>query len=201
MALPRSLALALCFLVTLTARDVAFRDAFALADIGETAISPNGANVLFTVNRRHLRDNRTESLLMEIPAPGGQAMLVRGAPEGASQIRWTADSKRIAFIAAKAIWVLEPATGKSHRVCAYDRSNSFLSKTGNALSWSPDGRWIAFAGTSEPWSAEPGTQLKEIFGRAGLTDRFDFGFRECATPGRRPGLGAKGRCGYRRRGR
>ena len=150
MAFPRSLVIVLCFLVTLPARDVTFRDAFALADIGETAISPNGATVLFTVTRRDPVANRTESRLMEIRAAGGQAMLVRGAPEGASQIRWTADSKRIAFIAAKAIWVLEPATGQSHRVCDYDRSNAFLSKAGNALSWSPDGQWISFAGTTEP---------------------------------------------------
>lgn len=146
----RGVVLPLCFLITLAARDVDFRDAFSLAEIGETAISPDGATVVFTISRRDLKNNRTESQLMEISAAGGVPALVRGAPEGASQIRWSPDSKRIAFTAAKALWVLDPATGKSHRVCAFDRSNAFLSKTGNALAWSPDGQWLAFSGTIEP---------------------------------------------------
>ena len=97
MTLLRLPALALGLLLTLPARDVDFRDSFALAEIGETAISPDGRTVLFTVNRRYWKENRTESLLMEIPAVGGEPMRVRGAPEGASHIRWSADSKRIAF--------------------------------------------------------------------------------------------------------
>lgn len=157
MTLLRRLAFTLGAVLAVSGRDVDFRDSFALAEIGETAISPDGRTVLFTVNRRSWQQNRTESLLMEIAAGGGEPRLVRGAPEGASHIRWAPDSRRIAFTAAKAIWVLEPETGKSHRVCAYGRSNAFLSKSGNELVWSPDGRWLAFAGTTErePAASDP----------------------------------------------
>jgi dipeptidyl aminopeptidase/acylaminoacyl peptidase len=145
-------------------RPMAPEDQFSIRDVGEIRISPDGATILYTESTRSVQENKTTSRLMKIAATGGAPEAVRGAPEGADNIRWSPDGTRIAFFASKdrkrAVWVLH--SGKLTRVCDYDRGNSFLSKSGSALAWSPDGKQLAFAGTLEP---KPGTQDPLVISR------------------------------------
>lgn len=130
-------------------------DFFSTKSIGELAVSPDGRTALFTVSTADLIANRTVSRLMRIPTKGGEPQAVAGALEGASGVRWAPDGSRFAYIAKNAIWVQSLQSPKPVRVCAYDHSNSFLSKAGNMLSWSPDGTQLAFAGTTERRPPEP----------------------------------------------
>jgi dipeptidyl aminopeptidase/acylaminoacyl peptidase len=129
-------------------------DLFAIRDIGEVQVSPDGSTVAFTLATTDLAANRVTTRLMTVPARGGQAQPVPGAPEGPSNIRWSPKGSRLAFFASRggrsAVWVADVATARLTRVCDYDRTNRFLSKAGNALAWSPDGTRLAFAGTTEP---------------------------------------------------
>ena len=71
-------------------------------------------------------------------------------PRGASNLRWSPDGKRLAFLRADAVWVMNWETKRVTRVSAYGQSNAYLAHAGNRLAWSPDGQWLAFAGTLEP---------------------------------------------------
>ena len=129
-------------------------DQFALQDVGEIRISPDGSTIVFSVTTTDVDANRTTSRLMRIPANGGAPVPLDAVPPGANTVRWSPDSRRIAFFAARdghnGLWVFDLSTETLTRVSDYDRSNSFLSKAGNWLAWSPDSSRLAFAGTLEP---------------------------------------------------
>jgi dipeptidyl aminopeptidase/acylaminoacyl peptidase len=123
-------------------------DLFTLKTIGEVQVSPDGSTILFTLTETDLKNNRNIERLMMLR--GSDVHAVPGAPEGATTPRWSRDGARFAYVAQKAIWVQATGDKTPKKICAYDRGNSFLSKSGNTLVWSPDGKQIAFAGTIEP---------------------------------------------------
>ena len=152
-------------------------DQFAITALREVAVSPNGRTALFTATSSDGARGRSTTRLMRVATDGGTPVEVGGAPTGVSSIRWAPDGRRVAFFAAPdgrlGLYVLELATRELTRVCDYDVSNAFISKSGNALAWSPDGRWLAFAGTTEP-TPDPGdpvviTRL-QYKSRTGLSD-------------------------------
>jgi dipeptidyl aminopeptidase/acylaminoacyl peptidase len=129
-------------------------DQFALQDVGEIRISPDASTVVFSVASTDLQANRSSSRLMRVAASGGAPAPLDGVPPGANTVRWSPDSRRIAFFApgdaGTALWVFDIASAQLVRVCSYDRSNRFIAKAGNWLAWSPDGSKLAFAGTLDP---------------------------------------------------
>jgi dipeptidyl aminopeptidase/acylaminoacyl peptidase len=152
-------------------------DQFALQDVGEIRIAPDGSTVVFSVATADLDENRTVSRLMRIPVNGGPPVPLDGVPAGANTVRWSPDSRRIAFFAHRdgrnGLWVYDLSTESLTRISDYDRSNSFLSKAGNWLAWSPDGSRLAFAGTVEPATrpADPYvTSRLQYKTRTGLAD-------------------------------
>ena len=164
---------------TAQARPIAPADVFALEEIGEIRISPDGSMVVFTVSTRDPQSNRITTRLMRIPASGGPPEAMSGTPEGVSSVRWSPDGSRIAFLAQDAVWVQRARGGKPARVCWYDRSNAFLTKAGNMLAWSPDGKQLAFAGTLE---ARPGQRDPLVI------DRMQYKTRTAIWDGRRTHL-------------
>ena len=137
-------------------------DQFAVTTLREVAVSPNGKTALFTAMETNLDQKRSTTRLWRVASDGGKPVEVNGAPTGASSIRWSPDGTRVAFFAAPdgrlGLYVLQLATRQLTRVCDYDRSNAFISKSGNALAWAPDGRRLAFAGTTES-KPEPGDPI------------------------------------------
>lgn len=129
-------------------------DLHTLQEPGEIRPSPDGSIVLFTLATRDLKANQSASKLMRLSPQGGSPSVVSGLPDGVDHVRWAPDGRRIAFFASRngkrALWVFDFGRKKLTRVCDYDRSNSFLSKSGNSLAWSPDGTRLAFSGTLDP---------------------------------------------------
>lgn len=137
-----------------SAAGMAAADQFAVRDVSDIQISPDGTTIVFSVATSDVGGNTTTSRLMKIPAAGGMPTELAGVPAGASMVRWSPDSSRLAFVAAAderlAIWTYDLSSATLTRVCDYDRTNRFVSKAGNGLAWSPDGKQLAFAGTLEP---------------------------------------------------
>lgn len=129
-------------------------DQLALREVGEIRISPDAGTVVFSVSTSDLSTNQTTTRLMRIPAAGGTPAPLEGVPDGAHTVRWSPDSRRIAFFAARdgtsALWTYDLVSGQVARICEYHRSNRFISKMGNALAWSPDGGRLAFVGATGP---------------------------------------------------
>ncbi len=131
-------------------------DQFALQDVGEIRISPDASTIVFSVAATDLQANRSTSRLMRVAASGGTPAPLEGVPPGANTVRWSPDGRKLAFFAARdgstALWVYDLESAQLTRVCAYDRTNRFMSKAGNWLAWSPDGARLAFAGSLDPVS-------------------------------------------------
>src|SRR5918995_4115248 len=131
-------------------------DQFALQEVGEIRISPDASTMVFSVATTELQANRATSQLMRIASRGGAPTLLEGVPAGANTVRWSPDSRRIAFFASRdggtALWVYDLASAQLTRICDYDRTNRFISKAGNWLAWSPDSTRLAFAGSLDPVS-------------------------------------------------
>jgi Tol biopolymer transport system component len=118
--------------------------------VGEIRISPDAATVVFSVTETDPLANVTSTRVMRVPAKGGAPTELAGMPDGAEVLRWSPDSRRLAFFATRdgrrAVWIYEVASGELKRVCDYDRADAALPAAGNLLSWSPDGSRLAFAG-------------------------------------------------------
>ena len=148
-----------CAALAFGQKPLTVEDAQTAKQIGEVRLSPDGARVVFTLTNTDPATWKSTTQVLWMPATGGDPKPVAGIPESANTLRWSPDSKRLAYFAAdgtgQAIFVTDLGSGKATKVCAYDHSNSFLSKSGNSLSWSPDSKLLAFAGTLEPKPATP----------------------------------------------
>ena len=143
------------------ARALTAADTVAVRTIGDFAIAPNGSAVLFTVTRSTAQTNRIDVALMLLRSGQSAPIELHVPAVGVNTVRWAHDSKRFAFFATDpglgqmGLYVMDVTAPEAtayglKKLCAYDRGNSFISKSGNALSWSPDGTRLAFAGTTEP---------------------------------------------------
>ncbi|MCX6622113.1 MAG: hypothetical protein NTY38_13805, partial [Acidobacteria bacterium] len=117
-----------------------------LHSLTDLRLSPDGKVLLFTESWPDIGADRRHSRLMRLALEGGVPSPMAGTPEGASDLVWSPDGTRIAFLAGGAIWTQQPGS-QPVKVCKYDHSNAYLARSGGALVWSPDGARLAFAGT------------------------------------------------------
>ncbi len=151
----KSIALFFCFAAAVFAqRPLTAEDTQSGKQIGEVKLSPDGARIAFTLTTQDTTTWKSMTQVLSMPAMGGEAKPVPGIRESANTLRWSPDSKKLAYFAldgsAQALFVTDVASGKQTRVCAYDHGNSYLPHSGNSLSWSPDSKQLAFAGTFDP---------------------------------------------------
>src|SRR5262249_25148876 len=128
-------------------------DLFALKDVTDARISPDGSSIVYTVTSIDRSKNRYLSNLWLVPAKGGQTVqLTTGDSD--STPRWSPDGKMIAFATTRdakpSLAVVDVATKGTRVLAPWERSNFFLSKAGEMLCWSPDSKQIAFIAAEAP---------------------------------------------------
>ena len=129
------------------ARRITIDDLTALPVLDDPRLSPDGAQVAFTVMRAD-RDAKTYRInVWVVPAAGGEPHQLTTAAAKDTAPRWSPDGTRLLFLSDrggdKQVWVIPIGGGEARAL-----TTGKLSPADPV--WSPDGRWIAFAGKPEP---------------------------------------------------
>jgi dipeptidyl aminopeptidase/acylaminoacyl peptidase len=129
-----------------------FEDMMQMKRLGETAVSPEGKWLAYSVTIVNLDQNKKTAELFIQPIAGVDAKPVTIAKPGDSGIQFSNDGKRILFISGREgsqqVWIadLDPATGATSNP---KKLTSISTEADNAR-WSPDGRSVVFTSSVFP---------------------------------------------------
>src|SRR5688500_6893712 len=120
-----------------------FIDAIEQSVLGDPQLSPDGKQLLFTIDKADWKANRRIGHIYRINADGtGQVQLTFGE-RGESSPRWSPDGKWIAFTtrrdadANNQIYLLSVEGGEARRLTSHPTAPG-------ALTWAPDSKSIYF---------------------------------------------------------
>ncbi|MGA2635504.1 MAG: S9 family peptidase [Terracidiphilus sp.] len=121
-------------------------------DLGETAVSPDGKWLAYSVTTVNLEQNTKTAELWVQAIAGGEPMKLAVARPGDSGIQFALDGKRILFVSGREggqqVWLadFDPATGTASNA---KKLTSISTGADNAI-WSPDGKSIVFTSSVYP---------------------------------------------------
>jgi dipeptidyl aminopeptidase/acylaminoacyl peptidase len=120
---------------------ISFHKWLSIAQAGAAVLSPDGANIAYTVTTTDWKENsyHTEIWLSSQNHPPFQ--LTHNPKNSSNSPRWSPDSKWIAFLSDRGdktqIYLISPEGGEAFPLTKEDEGIT-------AFTWSPDGREIAF---------------------------------------------------------
>jgi dipeptidyl aminopeptidase/acylaminoacyl peptidase len=133
-------------------RPMTFEDMMKMRRLGETAVSPDGKWLAYSVTTVNLaEDSKTAELWLQ-KIEGGDPLPLAVAEPGDSGPQFSPDGKRILFLSAREggqqVWLadFDAATGAASNV---RKLTSISTEADNAL-WSPDGKSIVFTSDVYP---------------------------------------------------
>jgi len=146
------LSLVLPFASAQAKRPMTFEDLQKMKRLGETAVSPDGKWLAYSVTSVNLAENTKTAELFIQPIAGGDPKPVAVTQPNDSGLQFAPDDKRILFLSARdggqQVWTAEfdPATGATANP---KKLTSISTEADNAL-WSPDARSIVFTSSVYP---------------------------------------------------
>jgi len=153
---PFLLAAILCLLASAacaqTKRPMTFEDMMAMKRLGETAVSPDGQWLAYSVATESIETNKSTSQWFLQKISGGEPIQLTSLKPGDSGLQFSADGKQILFESARSgstqIWLasFDPATGA---IVNEHKLTSISTEADNAR-WSPDGKSIVFTSAVYP---------------------------------------------------
>jgi dipeptidyl aminopeptidase/acylaminoacyl peptidase/TolA-binding protein len=159
-------ALALCALavgISLTARaddrrPLKVDDLFALREVGNPQISPDGSSVVFTLRSTDPAKDKSDTDIYRIPMAGGEAVRLTTSPKPETHPRFSPDGRQIAFLSGREgkksqVWLL-PATG-GEAVKLTDAKGGV-----SDFAWSPDGTRLALVANDPDPDERPDDEPK-----------------------------------------
>jgi dipeptidyl aminopeptidase/acylaminoacyl peptidase len=130
-----------------------FVDALEQPIVGDPQLSPDGRQILFTIDRADWKQNRRVGHIYRVNADGsGQVQLTFG-DRGEGSPRWSPDGKMVAFTtrrdpdAANQIYLLNVDGGEARRLTNHPTA------AGN-ITWAPDGNTIYFVAADDKSTEE-----------------------------------------------
>jgi dipeptidyl aminopeptidase/acylaminoacyl peptidase len=133
-------------------RPMTFEDLQKMKRLGETAVSPDGKWLAYSVTSVDLDQNKKVAELFIQPIAGGDAKPLSVSKPGDSGVQFSSDSKRILFLssreAGQQIWLadFDTATGEASN----PKKLTTISTEADNARWSPDGHSIVFTSSVYP---------------------------------------------------
>jgi dipeptidyl aminopeptidase/acylaminoacyl peptidase len=129
-----------------------FEDMMQMKRLGDTAVSPDGKWLAYSVTTVDLEQNKkTPELWLQAISGGEPIKLAVGQP-GDSGIQFSSDGKRILFLSSREhgqqVWIadFDPTTGATSNA----RKLTAIATEADNAKWSPDGHSIVFTSTVYP---------------------------------------------------
>jgi dipeptidyl aminopeptidase/acylaminoacyl peptidase/Flp pilus assembly protein TadD len=132
-------------------------DLFALREVSDPRLSPDGAWVAFVVTRLDAEEDETDADVYMAPLAGGESVRLTSGKRSETAPRFSPDGRFLAFLAGR--------DEKPAQVFLLDRRGGEAIKLTDAmggvsdLAWSPDGRRLALI-VSDPDTERTGEQAK-----------------------------------------
>ncbi len=119
-------------------RNLKIDDLFALKDVRDPRLSPDGKWVAYTVTIADLDKDESETAIWMVAATGGEALRMTAKGSSASRPRWSPDGKYLSFLADRneskdQVWLLDRRGGEAEQLTEVKQGVE-------DYAWSPDGR-------------------------------------------------------------
>ena len=122
-------------------------DLFALENVGDPRISPDGKWVAYTVSEMDAKKDVSDTDIWMSPIDGGPGVRLTTSDKGESSPRWSPDGRYLGFLSSRdgkktQVWLLPRAGGEAFRLTELKGGVS-------AFEWSPDSTRLALV-ASDP---------------------------------------------------
>src|SRR5262245_2496853 len=122
-------------------RTLKLEDLFALKDVGDPRISPDGKWVAYTVTSLDAKKDESDTDIYMVPLAGGAPLRLTGSKKEETHPRFSPDGKWLAFLSGREgkktqVWLLPREGGEALKLTDYKASVS-------DLAWSPDSKRLA----------------------------------------------------------
>jgi dipeptidyl aminopeptidase/acylaminoacyl peptidase len=138
--------------VTAAKRPMTFEDMMKMKRLGDTAVSPDGKWLAYSVTTVNLEQNTKTAEMWVQAIAGGEPTKLAVARAGDSGIQFAADGKKILFVSGREggqqVWLadFDSATGTASNA---KKLTAISTGADNAL-WAPDGKSIVFTSSVYP---------------------------------------------------
>jgi dipeptidyl aminopeptidase/acylaminoacyl peptidase len=117
-------------------RAITIDDFFAIRDVSQPEISPDGQWVAYAVRTRKLKEDKNEQRLWMISTRGGDPLPLTAEGVSSGHARWSFDGKYISFLSARdggksQVWLLDRRGGEAVRL-------TDVAQGVDDFEWSPD---------------------------------------------------------------